>query len=406
MVWHCVGTSVIGKSHIDSGIECQDFHSFRISKDQLWAALVVCDGAGSAKRSAESAATVANFFSKSLLDLAETLDHKPPGEWINDYVIQSILDIRSKLRDAAQSDTLAQFHTTLVASLIGPNGGFAIHIGDGAIFTGNIKKDRSSGRAYLDDGLFISAPHNGEYANETFFITESAWIKNLRITPISKCDWLMLCSDGGASLTLNNDCSALKPDFFVPLVTSIKNKNDANRENFLYEAVATEKTWPLTNDDKTLLFCFSDAVISNQDELSLISPELKKPLKVTSSAPVDKLVTNKQPSLNTPPKAFENKNSPINVKSNGKNIFAYIKYLLLLLITFALAAFVYFGAQLDFVQKHFNPSVDKSVEKSVEADTPKQEEAPPLDEQEKTKPGLPSEDIKKSIQNKQKTQKI
>ena len=59
-------------------------------------------------------------------------------------MIQSILDIRSKLRDAAQSDTLAQFHTTLVASLIGPNGGFAIHIGDGAIFTGNIKKDNKA----------------------------------------------------------------------------------------------------------------------------------------------------------------------------------------------------------------------------------------------------------------------
>jgi hypothetical protein len=402
MVWHCVGTSVIGKSHIDSGIECQDFHSFRISKDQLWAALVVCDGAGSAKRSAESAATVANFFSKSLLNLAETLDHKPPGEWINDYVIQSILDIRSKLRDAAQSDTLAQFHTTLVASLIGPHGGFAIHIGDGAIFTGNIKKDKTSGNTNLDDGLFISAPHNGEYANETFFITEPGWIKNLRITPISKCDWLMLCSDGGASLTLNHDCSALRPEFFVPLVTGIKNENDASRENFLYEAVATDKTWALTNDDKTLLFCFSDAVISSEDKLSVNAGEVKKPAHVVSATQVDKYASDSQSSPHISLTPVKNKNSPKNVKPNGRGLFVYIRYLLLLLIATALAAFVYFGAQLDFVKKHFS----SSVEQNVEVDKPKQEEVAPSEEQEKPKPGLPSEEIKKSIQNKQKTQKI
>lgn len=402
MTWHCVGTSVIGKSHIDSGIECQDFHSFRISKDQLWAALVVCDGAGSAKRSAESAETVANFFSESLLNLAETLNHKPPGEWINDYVIQSVLDVRAKLRGVAQSDTLAQFHTTLVASLIGPHGGFAIHIGDGAIFTGNIKKDKSSSQVNLDEGLFISAPHNGEYANETYFITESGWIKNLRITPISKCDWLMLCSDGGASLTLNHDCSALRPEFFVPLVTGITNENDANRENFLYDAVATDKTWALTNDDKTLLFCFSDEVLSNQGEFAINAVESKKLPQVATAPPAENHISNSQISTNKASTSFESKNTLRNVKTNGKRIYVYIRYLLLLLIVCALAAFVYFGAQLDFVKKHFN----SSVEQSVEADKSKQEEVEPSGEQEKSKPGLPSEEIKKSIQNKQKTQKI
>jgi len=402
MTWHCVGTSVIGKSHIDSGIECQDFHSFRISKDQLWAALVVCDGAGSAKRSAESAETVANFFSESLLKLAETLNHKPPGEWINDYVIQSVLDVRAKLRAAAQSDTLAQFHTTLVASLIGPHGGFAIHIGDGAIFTGNIKKDKSSNKVNLDDGLFISAPHNGEYANETFFITESAWIKNLRVTPISKCDWLMLCSDGGASLTLNHDCSALRPEFFVPLVTGIKNEAEVNRENFLYEAVATDKTWTLTNDDKTLLFCFSDTVISTQDELSINAGEVKKPAHVASSMQIDKSADISEPSPHSSPILTKNQNYKKYIKSDGRGFFTYLRYLLLLLFVCALVAFVYFGSQLDFVKKHFS----SSVEQSIDVDKSKQEEVAPPEDQEKPKPGLPSEEIKKSIQNKQKTQKI
>lgn len=404
MAWHCVGTSVIGKSHIDSGIECQDFHSYRISDDRLWAALVVCDGAGSAKRSAESANLVANFFSESLLKLAQVLNQKAPGEWINDYVIQSILDIRAKLRDAAQSDTLAQFHTTLVASLVGPHGGFAIHIGDGAIFTGSLKEDKITQKINLDDGLFISTPHNGEYANETFFITESSWIKNIRITPISKCDWLMLCSDGGASLTLNHDCTALRPEFFVPLVTAIKKESPSSRDEFLYKAVATDKTWTLTNDDKTLLFCFSDAVLSSQNDFSVNPVENKK--MTPTQAPANTTNTTLPNQADNSPQAQSGTaaNSHHINGSNQKNLYKYLRYLVLLMIACTLVAFVYLGAQLDFVKKHFNPNTEEN-QKLNKPDDEGQEKVEPKNESKKSTPELPSEQIKKSIKNKDKLQK-
>jgi hypothetical protein len=212
----------------------------------------------------------------------------------------------------------------------------------------------------------------------------------------------MLCSDGGASLTLNHDCSALRPEFFVPLVTGIKNEADVNRENFLYEAVATDKTWTLTNDDKTLLFCFSDAVVSTQDELSINVGEVKNSVQVTASMQVDKSAGNLESSPRSSQTLIKNQNSKKNVESNGRGFFTYLRYLLLLLFVCALVAFVYFGSKLDFVKKHFN----SSVEQSIEVDKPKQEEVAPAEEQEKPKPGLPSEEIKKSIQNKQKIQKI
>ena len=64
-----------------------------------------------------------------------------------------------------------------------------------------------------------------------------------------------------------------------------------------------------------------------------------------------------------------------------------------------LVAFVYFGAQLDFVKKHFNPTIQQGTEDSQS----KQEDVTPTapDEQIKPKPGLPSEEIKKSIKNKE-----
>lgn len=403
MTWHCVGTSVIGKSHIDSGIECQDFHSYKISDDKLWAALVVCDGAGSARRSAEAANLVANFFSESLIKLSQIINNKIPGEWINDYVIQSILDIRAKLREVGQSDTLAQFHTTLVASLIGPHGGFAIHIGDGAIFTGNLKEDKLKKVVNLDHGLFISAPHNGEYANETYFITESSWIKNIRITPISKCDWLMLCTDGGASLALNHDCTALRPEFFVPLVSGIKSEPTSGRENFLYKAVATEKTWALTNDDKTLLFCFSDSLIATQGEFATNIVEIKKPTSTASSPNSNKANGSEHAFTATSKKPSNSKDSTASTKPQRKYLYLYLRYFLFLSIVLLPVAFVYFGSQLDFVKKHFKPA----IEQTREDNHPKQEHVAPTlpSEEQKIKPSLPSEEIKKSIKNKEKLEK-
>jgi uncharacterized protein HemX len=117
---------------------------------------------------------------------------------------------------------------------------------------------------------------------------------------------------------------------------------------------------------------------------------------------IDNSAGNSVPSPRSSQTLIKNQNSIKNVESNGRGFFTYLRYLLLLLIVCALAAFVYFGAQIDFVKKHFN----SSVEQSVEADKPKQEEVEPSGGQEKQKPGLPSEEIKKSIQNKQKTQNI
>jgi hypothetical protein len=212
----------------------------------------------------------------------------------------------------------------------------------------------------------------------------------------------MLCSDGGASLTLNHDCSALRSEFFVPLVTGIKNEVEVNRENFLYEAVATDKTWALTNDDKTLLFCFSDTVISTQDELSINAGEVKKQVQVTTPVQINKSIGNSVPSPQSSSTRIKSQSSTNDLKSNSRSFFTYLKYLLLLLFICVPVAFVYFGAQLDFVKKHFN----SSVEQTIEIDKPKQDEVSPSEEQEKPKPGLPSEEIKKSIQNKQKIQKI
>ncbi len=197
-----LAANLIGQSHLAEQSECQDAYCIRHSPDGEWIAICVCDGAGSAIYGGEGARFVSEEFSQRLVDISAKLSFEPPGAWINDGVISAILDIRAKLGTIAGKNQINEYHATLVAVLVGSSGGFAVHIGDGAIFGGCFSEiDKSPIK--IDEDYFVSPPENGEYANETFFITESDWIKHLRITPLPSLDWLALATDGGCAFSLS-----------------------------------------------------------------------------------------------------------------------------------------------------------------------------------------------------------
>jgi hypothetical protein len=250
--WITAASSVRGKGHEQTGAPCQDSSIILDSADGQWVALVASDGAGTAEYADVGSTTVAKQFADALIQLASRLTTKKPGEWVIDSVLGSIIEIRTNLRSAAATDNLKAYHCTLVACLIGPTGGFAIHIGDGAIF-GGVTTNGASTTIDLSGDIFVSAPHNGEYANETVFITERDWIRNLRIQPIPKLDWVMLGTDGGMALAMSNDTTP-KTGFVAPVLneiikTAAQGKQDISLENILSDKQADR----LTNDDKTLV---------------------------------------------------------------------------------------------------------------------------------------------------------
>ncbi len=268
--WVYSYSSVTGQNHVKTGLPCQDSSFVSESADGKWLAIVVSDGAGSAKHSQISSSFVTEFFSKSLISLSEELEKREPGAWINDYVVESILKARYELRTIAKSDNLRNYHCTLLACLIGETGGFLIHIGDGAAFGGksistNIKAD-----------YFSSLPENGEYSNETYFITEADWIKRLRIIPINSVDWIMLGTDGGTSLSMVND-SEPKWGFVVPLFNMIeKEKSQTGRNDKLKSILADIQADKLTGDDKTICLAFRRGVHIDESEDKSIVKEPKK----------------------------------------------------------------------------------------------------------------------------------
>lgn len=274
--WLSAAASVIGTGHATSGAPCQDAHCCIQRDDGRWLAMVVSDGAGTARYSDQGSNLVANSFAHALIELSNEIEHRNPGAWINDFVIGHILTTRNELRNLAKSDNLKDYHCTLVACLVGETGGFLIHIGDGAAF-GASAMPIGDEKYSLSELAFSSLPENGEYSNETFFITEGDWIKHLRITPIPSVDWIMLGTDGGTSLAMVADKEP-KPGFVVPLLTSLALEADHEIRNEKLAAVLSDaQADKLTSDDKTICFAFRQrlAVVNKTYEMN--TPSLVQP---------------------------------------------------------------------------------------------------------------------------------
>jgi hypothetical protein len=252
MAWAFAKASVRGASHIQGGSPCQDASVVCTDDSGKWVVAVVSDGAGSAARAEEGAKHVSEKFTSALLALANELDSAEPGAWITDFVVQKVLDTRSELRNLGGDENIRDFHCTLVACLISQSGGFAIHIGDGAIF----------GQAVSEDLELISAPENGEYANETYFITESNWTQHLRVTPFSSMQWLFLCTDGGAALAMRNEKTA-KVGFVYPVLKALADAEDnVTRDKIIETFISDPKADTVTADDKTLVFIMPSSLKS------------------------------------------------------------------------------------------------------------------------------------------------
>jgi len=283
--WLLAKASVKGTSHINSGSPCQDASIIRTDHSGKWLIAVASDGAGSAKRADEGADFVTDKFANALTELSKELESQKPGSWVSDFVINVILKTRSHLRNQAGDEGIQDFNCTLVACLLGLEGGFSIHIGDGAIF-GQRQDPSSTHKTGPDNVNYVSPPENGEYANETYFLTEGYWIKHIRITPMPPLDWVLLCTDGGAALSMKGETEP-KPGFLFPVIKKLKGaKNDHQRDSLLEGILKDSKADKVTGDDKTLTIAIRAIV---PIETILAEPELKETPKddVTISVTVD-----------------------------------------------------------------------------------------------------------------------
>lgn len=253
MSWRVFQASAIGSLHIERQLPCQDACETWTDGEVLIA--VVADGAGSASRSELGSALCVNVIVEGLRkhfeDASEQQETVSPLAASKAQLVDIIDGARAKLAELAASNSLEP--RDLACTLVGvvaelPDKGFFFHIGDGCGIAESADPDTSS---------VVSMPENGEYSNETWFVTVDEWKDHLRITPITgSIGVIAVMSDGAMPFVMSRDQKSLYPDFFTPVANYLREKGRDEGNAGIHSILASDRTKSITNDDKTLVLAF------------------------------------------------------------------------------------------------------------------------------------------------------
>ncbi|EDN67476.1 conserved hypothetical protein [Beggiatoa sp. PS] len=266
-----IGGSVIGKSHIESQLPCQDNHYHEeIGND--WGIAVVADGAGSAEYSHFGSQFIVQKTARAFHELVIKNDWHQQNQLPSnkDWHLSAknvLTEVREMLESYAnvQQRETKSLACTVIAVIYSPIGLLITHIGDGRAAYCNWQNEWKS----------IMIPWKGEEANATVFMTSDIWHQNIDhfvesrvITekPIA----FTLISDGCEKSSF--ECSQVDPitkkwsdpnkpypKFFKPLVTTLKNlKQEGTPYNEIQAKwhsflTAGNQTLKDESDDKTMI---------------------------------------------------------------------------------------------------------------------------------------------------------
>lgn len=237
--WRIYAASAIGKGHIDGDLPCQDACGSTFDNERLIA--VVCDGAGSVSKSDIGARECVDVICKFLSGIAGA----SPSCIDQTVIEQAIESARAHIQ--LRADDLAvpsrELACTVVGTVLFSDGGYLFHIGDGMAVV-----------ELADGSTVLSLPENGEYANETYFVTGDDWRARLRVKSFSgaiRCVSLM--SDGAMSFAVNRAKTEMFGPFIDPVRSYLATVSEAEGSEALLATLSGEQTWPITSDDKTIL---------------------------------------------------------------------------------------------------------------------------------------------------------
>ncbi|GGF87154.1 hypothetical protein GCM10007301_53770 [Azorhizobium oxalatiphilum] len=233
--------SVQGDRHIREGEPCEDV--FLMGGADRWLFAVVCDGAGSAPHAIFGARTVAAHLVDELKDQVEEISLEAPQR-VEEMVRGAIRAAREHCLLHGPSDDLTDYLSTVVLLALSPEGGLVFHIGDGLAVALTLTEEGPLSTA-------VSPPENGEYANITYFFSEPDWQRHLRVTTISRCDAVLLMSDGVTAFASPRG-DGVRPSFAQYILDDIFT-GDEPGGLALARVLVDARARARSADDKTLL---------------------------------------------------------------------------------------------------------------------------------------------------------
>src|SRR5258708_21293222 len=247
--WRLLGASVTGTSHTKSGLPCQDAHAYR--EVAGCALIAVADGAGSAERAAEGAQCATQAARAAMAAALAGGWPATPDPW-RDVFAGAYAAAKSGLEQlsAASGRPSRAFATTLLCAAISDQGLAVAQLGDGvaAAFA------PSGGADAVGDWFLAAQPQRGEYANETYFLSQDDALQHLEVAVYAEpVRALALMTDGLLRLVLNSQRQPHVP-FFEPLLAfGVEVEDEAQGNGQLAGFLASERVCARTDDDKTVV---------------------------------------------------------------------------------------------------------------------------------------------------------
>ena len=235
-LYRAAGASVIGISHIENGIPCQDKIYSKIKSSV--AAISLADGAGSCSKSEIGADVCTKYVVDFLCDNFDKT-FLQNEEDIANLILSGVTNSLKKTVKEFELDIM-DLSSTLLFVAVKKDKFIAGHIGDGLI------------GAFDGSGCHVlSSPDNGEFANETFFITEVNALEHFRIykDKLKDTTGYILMSDGSYESLYDTQKGELAPanvSFFSWLVDYDNTKEEVEKG---LEETLTNKFTKKTKDD-------------------------------------------------------------------------------------------------------------------------------------------------------------
>lgn len=252
MSWLVISASAVGTSHNTTGAPCQDSCGGGVETPQirnpeplLW--LFVADGAGSAPMGGEGADYA---IGEAIRFVTEKLARKEFGLG-DSFACDLIREVRRVLHVEAekQSRPVRDYACTFLGVVSTKTGTIAFQVGDGGIV--------------LDTGAGLELaliPAQGEYANQTYFVTDDDAIARLQSKAYpDRALRVAAFTDGIQRLALNMATNAPQESFFAPFFAGMAKATFAQEDQLtglLQQFLASDHVNARTDDDKTLALAY------------------------------------------------------------------------------------------------------------------------------------------------------
>ncbi len=234
--WRTIGVCVAGPVHLTNGKGCEDQIKYVERNGVLACALA--DGAGSRKKCKIGARIAVDETCEELVEYFDDVRSRPRAEALI-YRIK----LRLARRAAELQEETDQLASTLAFVAIRGSDYVAGNLGDGIV-----------GRIEASGSTILIAPEWGEFANQTYFTTDTVAIERLRIVSGSAeadRNTFVLMSDGPVKKLYDFRSKALSPNGVE--IGSWLLKSDMDNVLSSLQSYMRETLAPRANDDCSII---------------------------------------------------------------------------------------------------------------------------------------------------------